>query len=128
MTPCELLDIEDAIVRACGEHESDHGKDRDYRRCVITQGFFVKFDSYKFLYPQVETQNYVSQLAEFDDSAPRVPKVLHFFHRDRLMAYVVMEYIKPTRSSVPDLPQRVALALQWLHDLVAPPSMSGLDL
>jgi len=37
------------------------------------------------------------------------------------MAYVVMKYIKFAPHSVPDLPKKVALAIQWLRDLPAPP-------
>jgi hypothetical protein len=117
---------EDAIIRACTEHEHNHRRDDDYRRCVVTQGYFVKFDSYNTLRPQVETQKYVSQRAKLDGSAPRVPEVLHFFHRDGRMGYVVMEYIKPTTTPVVDLPQRVALALQWLRDLPAPTGHDGI--
>ena len=62
----------------------------------------------------------VSQCAKLDMSAPRVPEVLHFFHRGYQMAYVVIEYITLTPSPVPDLPQKVTLALQWLRDIPAP--------
>jgi hypothetical protein len=37
------------------------------------------------------------------------------------MVYMIMEYIKHTPFPVPDHPERVALALQWLRDLPAPP-------
>ena len=127
MTPTsELVALEDTIVSACAEHEDGHNIWEDgYRRCVDVQGYFVKFDSYKILRPQVETQIYVSQHAKLDESAPRVPEVLHFFHRNNRMGYVVMDYIKPTTTPVPDLPQRVALAVQWLRDLPAPTGHVG---
>jgi len=59
--------------------------------------------------------------------APRVPEVLHFFHRDYRMAYMVMEYIKFTPPPVPDLPKKAALAVQWLRDLPVP-TVPGLAL
>lgn len=126
MIPDELVALEDAIVSACGEHERNHRWDQDYRRCLVIQEYFVKFDNYKSLCPQVETQKYVSQCAKLDGNAPRVPEVLHFFKRDSRMGYVVMDYIKPTPTPVQDLPQRVALALQWLRDLPAPPGHVGI--
>ncbi len=79
MIPDKLANFEAAIISTCSEHERMHCRDPDYRCCVDTQGFFVKFDSFKSLYPQVETQKYVFDCAELDKSAPRVPKVLHFF-------------------------------------------------
>jgi len=86
----------------------------------LSKGVFVKFDCYDSLYPQVETQKYVFQCAKADMSAPRVPEVFHFFHRDYRMAYMVMEYIDFTPAPVPDLPERVALAVQWPRDLPVP--------
>ena len=118
--PFDLASFEDAIISACETHEHDHEAEYDYRRCVIIEGVFVKFDSYQSLWPQFQTQTYIFQCAKLDVSAPRVPEVLHFFHRDYQMAYMVMEYITLPPSPVPDLPQKVALALQWLRDLPAP--------
>ena len=118
--PFDLAAFEDAIISACEKHERDHKGEHDYRRCVVTEGAFVKFDSYYSLWPQFQTQDYVSQCAKLDMSAPRVPGVLHFFHRDYRMAYLVMEYITLTPPPVPDLPPKAALALQWLRDLPVP--------
>jgi len=118
--PVDLAAFEDAIISACEKHERDHKGEHDYRRCVVTEGAFVKFDSYYSLWPQFQTQDYVSQCAKLDMSAPRVPGVLHFFHRDYRMAYLAMEYITLTPPPVPDLPQKAALALQWLRDLPVP--------
>jgi len=120
-TPGDAAAFEATIISACDEHERASRWKRGYRRCLVIEGFFIKFDSYRSLYPQVETQKYVFRCAKDDISAPRVPEVLHFFHRDYRMAYVVMEYIKFTPPPVPDLPKKAALALQWLRDLPAPP-------
>ena len=113
--------FEAVIISACAEHERAHRRKDGYRRCLVIEGVFVKFDSYQSLYPQVETQKYVFQCAMGDMSAPRVPEVFNFFHQSFQMAYMVMEYIKLTPPPVPDLPEKVALALQWLRDLPAPP-------
>jgi hypothetical protein len=121
--PGDLATLEAAIIGACAEHERDHRWDKDYRRCLVIQGYFVKFDSYQSLYPEVQMQMYVFQRSEHDMNAPCIPKILHFFNRDYRMAYAVMEYIKLTFTPVPDLHQRVALALQWLRDLPAPPDL-----
>jgi len=118
-TPSDAA-FEAVIISACAEHERASRWEHDYRRCLVIEGVFVKFDSYRSLYPQVETQKYVFQCAKGDMNAPRVPEVLHFFHRDYQMAYVVMEYINLTPHPVPDLPKKVALEIQWLRDLPAP--------
>ncbi|KAL4074254.1 hypothetical protein J3A83DRAFT_4371530 [Scleroderma citrinum] len=97
-TPGDTATFEAAIISACAEHERAH------RRNLCT-----------------ETQKYVFQCAKGDMSAPRIPEVLYFFHRNYQMAYMVMEIIKFIPLPVPDLPERVALALQWLRDLPAPP-------
>src|SRR5258708_30085195 len=93
---------------------------------MVIQGYFIKFDCYKSLCPQVEMQKYVSQCAKLDKSAPCIPEVLHFFNQNYQMSYIVMDYIKPTPTPVPDLPKRVALALHWLLNLPAPPSHVGI--
>jgi len=121
MTPSEQALFEGTVISDCAEHDHNHLWDDGYRRCMVIQGYFVKFDDYETLRPQVETQKYVSQRAKLDGSAPRVPEVFHFFHRDFQMGYVAMEYINLMPTPVPDLTQRVALALQWLYDLPAPP-------
>lgn len=108
------------IVRLCEGHERSHESEEDYRRCVVFEGFFVKFGNYKSLYPEYKTQEYLSKLAASDASAPHVPHVCDFFTPDDGMAYLVMEYIEPTHSPVPDLPQRAAQALQWLRGLRLP--------
>ena len=118
--PADLAAFEDAIISVCEKHERDHKWEHDYRRCVVIEGTFVKFDSYNSMWPQFQTQTYVSQRAKLDMSAPRVPEVLHFFHRDHRMAYLVMEYITLTPPPVPDLPQKAARAVQWLRDLQPP--------
>ncbi|KAG8829077.1 hypothetical protein FRC17_007154 [Serendipita sp. 399] len=113
--------LEDAIIKACTEHEDQHGGKRGYRRCLVFEGFFVKFDDYISLQPQAETQIYVFQCAMHDTNAPRIPEVLHFLHRDGDdMAYIIMDYINLTATPPPDFHSKVAHALQWLHDLPLP--------
>lgn len=123
MPPSRQADFEAAIIRVCEEHEREHKSEHDFRRCVVADGAFIKFGSYKSLRPLYETQKYISQLADSDTSAPLIPKILAFFNRNYQMAYLVMEYIKPC-TPVSNLPQRVALALQWLRHLLAPDSVT----
>jgi len=96
------------IVSDCDEHERQQRSRSDFRRCVVSNGFFVKFDSYKSLYPQYMTQEYIPRLAGIDKSAPRIPMVCDFFTRGSYKAYLVMEYIGLLPTPAPDLPQRVA--------------------
>ena len=118
--PGDLTTFEAAIISACEKHEDDHGNDLGYRPCVVAEGVFIKFDDYELLYPQFQTQGYIFQCAKGDMSAPRVPEILHFFHRDYETAYMVMEYIKLVPPPVLDLPQKAAMAIQWLRDLPVP--------
>ena len=90
----------------------------------VIQEHFVKFGSYKSLLPVHNTMKYISKFADGDTSAPRIPKVVHFFNRDDKMAYLVMENIKHTSTLGPDLIQRVARALQWLRGVPAPDNVT----
>jgi len=108
------------IIRRCGEHERRHWLEENFRRHVVFQGLFVKFDNYELLYPQYKTQEYLSELAADDVTAPRIPRVYDFFTQDDTWTYLVMEYIEPKHISVPDLPRRAAEALQWLRGLRLP--------
>jgi hypothetical protein len=111
---------EAAIIGACEEHERQNRSLSDFSRFVIFEGFFVKFGNYKSLFPQYKTQEYISQLAASDPSAPHIPEVYHFFTNDSWRAYLVMERIELTPTPVSNFPERVAQALQWLHGLKAP--------
>ncbi|KAG8891166.1 hypothetical protein FRC01_014866, partial [Tulasnella sp. 417] len=120
LMPSDVAALEEAIVSACDEHERKHWNDRDYRRCLVFRGFFIKFDGYASLLPQMETQRHVSEFAKRTGSAVRVPEVIHFFHQDGRMAYVVMEYIELIPTPDLELAQKAALAVQWLRDVPAP--------
>src|SRR5258708_23365018 len=114
-------ELEADIISACRKHEHLYKSLKDYRRCVAFETYFVKFDSYKSLRPQYETQEYLSRLAAGDQSAPCIPRVYHFFKEaESPMAYMVMEYIEITIAPDPDLPQKGAGALEWLRCVPAP--------
>ncbi|EKM74489.1 hypothetical protein AGABI1DRAFT_116827 [Agaricus bisporus var. burnettii JB137-S8] len=67
------------------------------------------------MYPEYETLKYISRCAKNDINAPRVPEIIHFFHRrDRCLAYLVMENINLTPPPE-DFHERVAKAIQWLR-------------
>ena len=118
--PVDLAALEGAIISACEKHDRDHKSDYVYTRCVVVEGVFVKYDSYRSMWPQCQTQSYIFECAKLDMNAPRVPEVLHFFHRDYKMAYMVMEYITLAPLPALDFPKKVAMAVQWLHDLPPP--------
>ncbi|KAI6107737.1 hypothetical protein EDD17DRAFT_1484116 [Pisolithus thermaeus] len=116
--------FEATIVDACTAHEEAHWDDDDYRRCVaIKPAYFVKFDDYETLRPEVATQVYVSGYAESDANAPRIPKILHYFEVGKEMGYAVMEYIDLTSTPAPD---KAAEALRWLSEVPAPPNHVGI--
>ncbi|KIM92108.1 hypothetical protein PILCRDRAFT_57571, partial [Piloderma croceum F 1598] len=82
--------------------------------------YFVKYDDYETLQPQIPTQLYISRYAESQADAPRIPKVIHHFEGDQGTGYFVMEYIKLSDPSPSDLPERTAEALKWLSGVPAP--------
>lgn len=114
--------LEDTIVEACAQHLLKFSLHLDdYRLCLVVNGFFVKFNNYVDIYPEYETLKYISRCAKNDINAPRVPEIVHFFHREDLCwAYLVMENINLTPPPE-DFSQRVAKAIQWLHDCPVPP-------
>ena len=112
--------LEPAIVSACAQHERENEKDRYYRRCIPFGEYFVKFNTYSSFYSQVVTLNYLAELAKSDANAPRVPQVLHFFHDNGRMAYVVMEYIDLFQVSAETLAPKAAQAIRWMRSVPAP--------
>jgi hypothetical protein len=109
------------IVTACTKHEEEHWRDNDYRACVVIEpGYFVKYDDYKILQPEIATQLYISNYAESQADAPHIPKVIHHFEGDQGSGYFAMEYIKLSDPSPSDLPERTAEALKWLSGVPAP--------
>jgi hypothetical protein len=109
------------IVTACTKHEEEHWRDNDYRACVVIEpGYFVKYDDYKTLQPEIATQLYISNYAESQADAPHIPKVIHHFEGDQGSGYFAMEYIKLSDPSPSDLPERTAEALKWLSGVPAP--------
>ena len=69
---------------------------------------------------QYKTQKYLSELAATNPNAPHISKVYSFFTPYFKTAYMVMERIEHTPTSVEDLSQRVAQSLHLLHGLVVP--------
>jgi hypothetical protein len=56
----------------------------------------------------------------YEPDAPHIPEVYSSFTPDFTMAYLVMERIEFTPTSIQDLSQRVAQSLRWLHGLIFP--------
>ena len=112
-------ELEPAIISACDTHESLHKHEQDYKRCIISENFFVKFDSRSSLFPQYITQDYLFLFTARDSNAPRVPQFYYFFtNQTTRIAYLVMEYIA---TLAPPSVQGVARALEWLRSVPKPP-------
>ena len=111
---------ENAIIEICEKHQKDNCERRDYRACISTNDYFIKFGDYKTLWPEIQTHRYVAASAESlaDTSRPRIPKVLHHFERKE-RAYLVLEKIELSHSP-PDLPKRMLEAITWLAMVPAP--------
>ncbi|KIO27451.1 hypothetical protein M407DRAFT_23270 [Tulasnella calospora MUT 4182] len=112
--------LEPDIISACAEHERENGHKREYRRCLPIGSYFIKFDAYSSFLPEVTTLKYLADLAKNDASAPRVPQVHHFFHRNGRMAYVVMELIQLVEVPTADLAVKAAQAVLWMRGVPAP--------
>ncbi|GJJ14320.1 hypothetical protein Clacol_008584 [Clathrus columnatus] len=119
-SPDNIVEFEEAVITACEEDQHNHKYDYGHKCGLVVRGVFVKYDNYYSLRPEVEMQKYVFEFAKSSRDAPHVPEVYHFFHRDQLMAYVVMEYINTTPIPDLELAPKVALALQWLRNVPAP--------
>ncbi|KAJ6580788.1 hypothetical protein B0H19DRAFT_1060515 [Mycena capillaripes] len=122
--PGDIAAFEVANISTCAP-EREHWRNRRYRRCVVTEGVFVKYGGYRSLSPEIHTQMYIRQTAERDISAPRVPKILHFFNRDikhRTQSWGTLS-LHPIQYQTSRKKKKVALALQWLRDLSAPPDL-----
>lgn len=113
--------FKDAIIAACDKHQEDNWKNDDYRAYIFTDVYFVKYGDYEALWPEIQTQLHVAAYAESLEyaSRPRIPKVLHYFEKEKERAYLVMERIKLSHSP-PDLPGRMPEAITWLATVPAP--------
>src|SRR5882762_4038683 len=119
MSSNTLSALQLAIIVRCEENERLESSKYNFRRCIDFAGFFIKYGSHRSLHPQYKTQQYISELANGDASAPRVPKVYDYFTPEDKMAYLVMEYIEAKPTPARDAPEKVAEALQWLRGLPA---------
>ncbi|KAF9055016.1 hypothetical protein BDZ89DRAFT_1055641 [Hymenopellis radicata] len=115
-------DLETVIMDTCEKHKAAHWRDSDYRACVsIDTKYFVKFDNPRTLWPEIETQRYISEYAlQSPDTSPRIAKVIHHFG-DLQTMYFVMEHVALVDPPPLDLPERTAEALRWLAGVPAPP-------
>ena len=121
MTSIDQASFQADIIATCTKHEEEHWQDGDYRACgVIKPGYFIKYDDYETLQPEIATQLYISHYAESQADVPRIPKVIQHFEGDQGRGYFVMEYIKLLDPSPSDLPERTAEALKWLSGVPAP--------
>ncbi|KAG8946888.1 hypothetical protein FRC04_011315 [Tulasnella sp. 424] len=115
-------DFEQAVISACDAHERSNRHVVGYRRCLQFGDFFVKFSDYRFVLPAYLTQVYLADVAKAVPEV-HVPEVCHFFHRDHLMAYVVMEHIQQIEVSPEELVQKAAQAVSWMRRVPAPPDV-----
>ena len=90
--------------------------------------FFVKYGDEDALV-EAKTQMYFYDLAQHDDSAPRIPKVYDVFD-DSVRYYSVMEYVEGQTletavSSEVDAVTLATSAIRWLLNQKLPPSEFG---
>jgi len=116
----DFADLQDDIISACSKHERENERKPDYRRAFPFQGYFVKFGPHKIFNPEVMTLKYLADLAAKDSSAPRVPRVLHYFYQPGRMGYVLMEFIQFVQVSPGILSEKAAQAVRWMHNVQVP--------
>ena len=116
----DFADLQDNIVSACSKHERENGSKPDYSRAFPFQGYFVKFGPHSTFNPEVMTLKYLADLAAKDSSAPRVPRVLHYFYQQGGMAYVLMDLIQLVQVSPDILTEKAVQAVRWMRDVRVP--------
>jgi hypothetical protein len=72
---------QEAIINICEEDEKKRLQPTGiFRRCLLLEPYFIKYNSHVSLYSQYKTQQYVYDKTAGDDSAPReVPKIYDYF-------------------------------------------------
>ena len=121
MTTISSATFKTTIINICNAHWLNHWRDDDYHPSLPIGNYFVKYDSYESLEPQVMTQRHVYDYAKTQTNAPRIPKVEYFFRDDVGRGYLVMEHVAviPTPKN---LAERTVEALDWLALVPAPPN------
>ena len=114
-----FTDLEADIIIACNKHEQDGGNEPTYSRAFQFRGYFIKFGPHSTFDPEVKTMRYLEGLIANDPSAPRIPRVLHYFHEPEGMAYVVMDYIPLVKVSLEFLVKKAAAAVRWMRNVQA---------
>ena len=114
MMPDEIAALEANIVDICKAHKAENSCKRRYREFVFAgPRYGVKYGNPQTLLPEIKTQKYVFDYAESQPGtpcAPRIPKVEHYFQKERTL-YLVMVCI--TLAVPPsDFTERVAGALK----------------
>ena len=101
MTSIDQAAFEADIVTTCTKHEEEHWRDNDYRACVVIEpGYFVKYDDYETLQPQIVTQLYISRYAE------SIPKVIRHFEGDQGRGWSILSSRTPPLQTSPRGRQR----------------------
>jgi hypothetical protein len=117
------LSQREEIVRCCDHHEQAHRREIGFRRCVIFESYFIKYDSHASLSREAATLQYFYNMAANDSHAPRIPKVVDFFVPKEQMGYMVVERVETTAPTEDDY-GAIAGALQWLSRVAAPPDLT----
>ncbi|KAJ7199717.1 hypothetical protein B0H12DRAFT_1244609, partial [Mycena haematopus] len=115
-----FVDLQDSIIDACTQHEQENGRKPDYTRAFPFREYFLKFGSHPIFDPEVQTLKHLASLAAQDPNAPRVPRVLHYFHQPGGMGYVVMEFIELVPVSRDVLREKAAQAVRWMCGVRVP--------
>jgi len=113
--------LEAKVVEVCTKHKSEHQTERDYRAAIrVGTDYFVKFGNPTDLWPEIETQKYISNCAMSDPAhgVPRIPRVVHSFEYSGT-TYLVMEFIRLLPAPEDFIP-KITAALVWLASVPAP--------
>jgi len=112
------------IIQLCELHEEKHRFDPYYRRCLVLRSWFIKYGGHADLEFEYKTQEYLWNMTNGQQNAPRIPQIIDYFSPKEEWAYLVTERIDPIQPANTS-PRAVATAIQWLRSVPRP---SGLTL
>jgi len=105
------------VVLAAERHEqTNKSSNGNYSRVFVLGNFVVKYSEHVSIMRECQALQNLYELAiKGGDGAPRVPQVVHYFHRPNGFGYMIMERIHLRNVSEDELCGKTAKAVLWLR-------------
>ena len=104
------------VIIAAERHEEINKRSLYYTRVFILGNTIVKYTDHVTMEKECQALRHLYDLAiKGGDDAPRVPQVVHYFHSDDGMGYMIMERILLREVSEDELCAKAARAVLWLR-------------